>query len=63
MTRINLIPVHELTDQHLMAEYRELPMIGASLKRTLSSKTGWSMSKVPVLGTGTFYYFLINVIF
>lgn len=27
MTRINLIPVEELTDQHLMAEYRELPMI------------------------------------
>lgn len=60
MTRINLIPVHELTDQHLMAEYRELPMIGASLKRTLSSKTGWSMSKVPnkyVLGTGHILFF------
>lgn len=27
MTRINLIPVTELSDQHLMAEYRELPRI------------------------------------
>lgn len=25
MTRINLIPVKELSDQHLIAEYRELP--------------------------------------
>ena len=25
MTRINVIPVEELSDQHLMAEYRELP--------------------------------------
>lgn len=27
MTRINLIPVGELSDQHLLAEYRELPRI------------------------------------
>lgn len=27
MTRINLIPPADLTDQHLMAEYRELPRI------------------------------------
>ena len=27
MTRINLIPVSELSDQHLIAEYRELPRI------------------------------------
>lgn len=25
MTRINLVPVEELSDQHLIAEYRELP--------------------------------------
>ena len=25
MTRINVIPVEELADQHLLAEYRELP--------------------------------------
>ncbi|MFV0626898.1 MAG: pyrimidine dimer DNA glycosylase/endonuclease V [Alphaproteobacteria bacterium] len=27
MTRINLVPVEEISDQHLMAEYRELPRI------------------------------------
>lgn len=27
MTRINLIPAEELSDQHLLAEYRELPRI------------------------------------
>ena len=25
MTRINMVPVYELSDQHLIAEYRELP--------------------------------------
>ena len=27
MTRINVIPVEELSDQHLVAEYRELPRV------------------------------------
>lgn len=27
MTRINVIPVRELSDQHLIAEYRELPRV------------------------------------
>lgn len=27
MTRINLVPVEELSDQHLLAEYRELPRV------------------------------------
>lgn len=27
MTRINIVPVEELTDKHLLAEYRELPRI------------------------------------
>lgn len=27
MTRINLIPVEELSDQHLIAEYHELPRV------------------------------------
>lgn len=27
MTRINVIPVYELADQHLLAEYRELPRV------------------------------------
>lgn len=47
MTRINCIPVGELTDQHLMAEYRELPMINASLKRTLMSKNQTGLKTIP----------------
>ena len=27
MTRINVVPVSELSDQHLIAEYRELPRV------------------------------------
>lgn len=40
MTRINVIPVEYLLDQHLMAEYRELPMVGAALRRSLKSPRG-----------------------
>lgn len=60
MTRINLIPVEELTDQHLMAEYRELPMVARALERTLASKVGFRLDKISdkyVLGTGHVYFF------
>lgn len=40
MTRINVIHPTELTDQHLMAEYRELPMVMGSLRRSLVAKNG-----------------------
>lgn len=59
MTRINVVPPKELTDQHLMAEYRELPMIMASLRRSLASPNG--LPEIPkhyTLNTGhvTFFY-------
>jgi deoxyribonuclease (pyrimidine dimer) len=60
MTRINVIPVEELADQHLMAEYRELPMVMSSLRRTLLSKNGWQLDKVPTqytLNKGHVYFF------
>lgn len=41
MTRINLVPPGELTDQHLVAEYREIFMVGSSLQRSIASKN-WS---------------------
>mgnify|MGYP003966322225 FL=1 len=41
MTRINLVPPKELTDQHLVAEYREIFMVGSSLQRSIASKN-WS---------------------
>ena len=47
MTRINIINPSELTDQHLIAEYREMIMVPSSLKRTLASKVGYREKKVP----------------
>jgi len=60
MTRINLVDPSELTDQHLIAEYREIFMVGGSLKRTLVSKSGYLESRVPqtyTLNSGHVYFF------
>ena len=60
MTRINIVPVEELMDQHLIAEYREITMIPASLARTLSSKNGLDYKKIPksyTLNKGHVYFF------
>lgn len=35
MTRINVVPVEELTDKHLGAEYRELPRIYGLVKAAI----------------------------
>jgi len=40
MTRINIIDPSELVDQHLMAEYREIFMVGSALQRSLKSANG-----------------------
>ena len=39
MTRINLVDPSELADQHLFAEWREIKMVPAALKRSLRTKT------------------------
>ena len=39
MTRINLVDPKVLADQHLFAEYREIKMVPAALKRSLRTKT------------------------
>tara|TARA_R100000008_G_scaffold37789_1_gene21542 strand:- start:169 stop:582 length:414 start_codon:yes stop_codon:yes gene_type:complete len=60
MTRINIIEPSELTDQHLIAEYREITMVPGSLKRTLVSKSGYQEKKVPkkfTLNNGHVYFF------
>jgi deoxyribonuclease (pyrimidine dimer) len=44
MTRINIIPTQELADQHLVAEYREMFMVGSSLQRSLKSPN-WEKNK------------------
>ena len=60
MTRINIIHPSEVTDQHLIAEYRELFMVGSSLQRSLKSPS-WNPNKIPkkfTLNKGhvTFFY-------
>ena len=60
MTRINIIPPQKLYDQHLIAEYREITMIPAALNRTLNSKSGLILSKIPekyTLNRGHVYFF------
>ena len=60
MTRINIIPVSELTDQHLIAEYREITMVPAALTRTLNSKSGFIKKKISdrfTLNMGHVYFF------
>lgn len=47
MTRINIVPPSELTDQHLVAEYREIFMIGPALQRSFKSKS-WNKNKIPI---------------
>ena len=60
MTRINIIPVSELHDQHLIAEYREITMVPAALNRTLKSKAGLDRKKISkrfTLNNGHVYFF------
>ena len=60
MTRINIIEPSELTDQHLIAEYREITMVPGSLNRTLNSKVGYREDRVPkrfTLNSGHVYFF------
>jgi len=38
MTRINLVPVDTLADQHLFAEWREIKMVPAALRRSLRTR-------------------------
>ena len=62
MTRINLVDPSELSDQHLVAEYREIFMVGSSLQRSLKSKNwGKTLANIPekyTLNKGhvTFFY-------
>ena len=59
MTRINIINPSELTDQHLVAEYREIFMVGSALQRSLKSKN-WNPNTIPkkfTLNTGHVKFF------
>ena len=59
MTRINIVEPSELTDQHLVAEYREIFMVGSALQRSLKSKN-WNPKSIPkryTLNTGHVKFF------
>lgn len=58
MTRINLIKPKKLLDQHLMAEYRELPMVMGALKRSIRAKKFPIISNRYLLNKGhvSFFY-------
>ena len=61
MTRINsAIPVHCLTDEHLLAEHREIKRLPYCLRRSLESSNSL-VSRIPkefVLGRGHVTFFL-----
>lgn len=62
--RIHVVPVYELTDQHLVAEYREIKMLPKALVRSLKSKTPIKIPKEYTLngGHGKFFYNKLNFI-
>ena len=60
MTRINCVPVEELSDQHLIAEYRELPRVFNLVKAFEKRSQGSKMVVLPdkyCLGTGHVLFF------
>lgn len=62
MTRINVIPVKELMDQHLLSEVREIIRLPKNLQQSLNRKSKpFSEAEIPpqyVLGTGHVKHFL-----
>lgn len=52
MTRINVVPPEELTDQHLLAEYRELPRVFRLARHVTGAPSAYTMGK----GHVTFFY-------
>jgi len=61
MTRINLVPPSELTDQHLFAEWREIKMVPKALARSLKARgLHGVLNSIPkefTLGTGHVMFF------
>jgi deoxyribonuclease (pyrimidine dimer) len=61
MTRVNLVPVSELANQHVMAEWRELKMIPKALARSLKTQSREKiLKKIPkefTLNTGHVMFF------
>ena len=59
MTRINsAIPVQHLTDEHLLAEHREIKRLPYCLERSIKSRSKRRMPSEFCLGTGHVIFFL-----
>jgi len=60
MTRINVVPVEELTNMHLLGEYKEITRLPNYLKRSLNRKKPFSFDEIPsryTLGKGHVKFF------
>lgn len=57
MTRINCIPVETLADQHLLAEYNEMAMALASLRRSKATGRPLPSRSEYTLGSGHVIFF------
>jgi deoxyribonuclease (pyrimidine dimer) len=65
MTRINVVPVSELVDKHLLAEYRELPRVYALSKNWFLGNCPTELPDTYRLGKGhvLFFYDKLRFIF
>lgn len=58
MTRINLVHPSELSDQHLMAEYRELPRMVSFIQAWISKGCPEVSQRTYTMGKGHMKFFL-----
>ena len=67
MTRINVVPVSELCNKHLFAEWREMPRLVANLQSSLNRKTKpFTLDEIPKeykLGSGHVKFFYDKFMF
>jgi len=57
MTRINCVPVQELSRQHLIAEYRELPRVFGLANKAYSAQRKVAAPSAYTLGAGHVKFF------
>ncbi|MFZ4411468.1 MAG: pyrimidine dimer DNA glycosylase/endonuclease V [Bacteroidales bacterium] len=67
MTRINVVPVSELSQLHLVAEYREITRLPKNLSTSLARKgKKFELKEIPeqyTLGTGHVKFFYSKMLF
>ena len=63
MTRINLLPPSQLADQHLIAEWRELPRVFGLVKKKLDEQKLILVWKKYTMGTGHVRFFYDKLLF